>query len=78
MRHPLTGGGMTVGLNDVLLLRFLLALKDPIQPTGVLRKWHWQRKSLASTVNISRPRCAIFLAAMGTTWPSWGRMPQIP
>ncbi|KAJ7037949.1 squalene epoxidase-domain-containing protein [Mycena alexandri] len=56
MRHPLTGGGMTVALDDVLLLRSLLGtlpdFKDRAQTTRVLRKWHWQRKPVASTVNI--------------------------
>ncbi|KAJ7784696.1 squalene epoxidase-like protein [Mycena metata] len=56
MRHSLTGGGMTVALNDVLLLRSLLGnlpdLKDHAQTTRALRKWHWQRKPVASTVNI--------------------------
>ncbi|KAJ7485535.1 squalene epoxidase-domain-containing protein [Mycena latifolia] len=56
MRHPLTGGGMTVALTDVVVLRSLLGalpdLKDCDQTSRVLRKWHWQRKSVAATVNI--------------------------
>ncbi|KAF9445856.1 SE-domain-containing protein [Macrolepiota fuliginosa MF-IS2] len=56
MRHPLTGGGMTVALSDVVLLRSLLGQVDDwsnwrnIQK--MLNNWHWQRKPLASTVNI--------------------------
>ncbi|KAF8159204.1 squalene epoxidase [Crassisporium funariophilum] len=56
MRHPLTGGGMTVALNDVVVLRDLLGsvsdLKDWKQVQKVTRRWHWDRKPLASTVNI--------------------------
>jgi squalene monooxygenase len=56
MRHPLTGGGMTVALNDVVVLRGLLGsvndLKDWKQIQDVLHRWHWDRKPLASTVNI--------------------------
>ncbi|PPQ81167.1 hypothetical protein CVT26_010479 [Gymnopilus dilepis] len=56
MRHPLTGGGMTVALNDVVVLRDLLAdvqdFKDWNTLRKVLHQWHWKRKPLASTVNI--------------------------
>ena len=47
---------MTVALNDVVLLRDLLGsvddLKDWRQIRKVLHRWHWDRKSLSSTVNI--------------------------
>ncbi|KAG8725832.1 Squalene epoxidase, partial [Ceratobasidium sp. 423] len=69
MRHPLTGGGMTVAFWDVVILQRLLSeylasrgpdIHEGVKSTwgewdelsGVLRKWHWERKSLASTVNI--------------------------
>ncbi|KAK0222011.1 squalene epoxidase-domain-containing protein [Armillaria fumosa] len=56
MRHPLTGGGMTVAFNDVVILRDLLThvkkLDDWRAVRAALRKWHWQRKPVASTVNI--------------------------
>jgi squalene monooxygenase len=56
MRHPLTGGGMTVAFNDVVILRELLGaiddLKDWNAVKDALHTWHWQRKPLASTVNI--------------------------
>jgi squalene monooxygenase len=60
MRHPLTGGGMTVAFWDVCHLRRLLAKeKVPDLSVGggqvVLRKMkdlHWERKDLASVVNI--------------------------
>lgn len=74
MRHPLTGGGMTVALWDVAFLTHILGTGtwsplanypsgfsvpraarnlddwDAIKP--VLRTWHWQRKKLASVVNV--------------------------
>ena len=56
MRHPLTGGGMTVAFNDVVLLRDLLLdvahLADWREVSEALRRWHWARKPLSSTVNI--------------------------
>jgi squalene monooxygenase len=56
MRHPLTGGGMTVALNDVVMLTRLLVplddLHDWSKVSRALHTWHWQRKNLASTVNI--------------------------
>ncbi|KAI9349438.1 squalene epoxidase-domain-containing protein [Zopfochytrium polystomum] len=58
MRHPLTGGGMTVGLWDVVHIRELLSPKN-VRNLGdgkaVLRqmkKLYWQRKSLSAVVNI--------------------------
>ncbi|KAH9479128.1 Squalene monooxygenase [Psilocybe cubensis] len=56
MRHPLTGGGMTVALNDVVVLRDLLVslpdFKNWKAMKSTLHDWHWSRKPLASTVNI--------------------------
>ncbi|KAJ7102392.1 squalene epoxidase-domain-containing protein [Mycena belliarum] len=56
MRHPLTGGGMTVALNDVVILQSLLAsvsdLGDWRKVKPVLNRWYRDRKPLASTVNI--------------------------
>ena len=58
MRHPLTGGGMTVALNDVLLLKTILsptAVPDLSDTTVVLRqfrKFHWRRKNLTAVINI--------------------------
>jgi 2-polyprenyl-6-methoxyphenol hydroxylase-like FAD-dependent oxidoreductase len=56
MRHPLTGGGMTVALNDVVLLVELLGqVKDLGRWDEVSRKlhvWHWRRKGLPATINI--------------------------
>ncbi|KAH9944627.1 squalene monooxygenase [Amylocystis lapponica] len=56
MRHPLTGGGMTVAFNDVVVLRDLLGgvrnLADWREISAVLHRWHWRRKQFASTINI--------------------------
>ncbi|KAF5341025.1 hypothetical protein D9611_005919 [Ephemerocybe angulata] len=56
MRHPLTGGGMTVALNDVVLLRDQLIsmpdFRDAKRVNQALKAWHWARKPLSSTVNI--------------------------
>ncbi|XP_052433637.1 squalene monooxygenase [Carassius gibelio] len=54
MRHPLTGGGMSVVLNDVRIWRDLLKnMPDLYDNTAVLqakKKFHWERKSSHSFV----------------------------
>ena len=58
MRHPLTGGGMTVALNDVVLLKDLLSpetVPDLDNTSTVLRQmsaFHWRRKNLTAVINI--------------------------
>ncbi|MCJ1473951.1 Squalene epoxidase [Lambiella insularis] len=58
MRHPLTGGGMTVALNDVVLLRDLLCpenvpdLGDTKLVIKQMKTFHWRRKNLTSVINI--------------------------
>jgi squalene monooxygenase len=58
MRHPLTGGGMTVAFNDVVLLSELLSiakvpdLSDSRAVQKAMREFHWQRKNLSSIINI--------------------------
>ncbi|EIN06316.1 squalene epoxidase-like protein [Punctularia strigosozonata HHB-11173 SS5] len=56
MRHPLTGGGMTVAFNDVVMLSRLLVSLDDLHDwsrvSRALHTWHWRRKRLAATVNI--------------------------
>ncbi|KAL4884103.1 squalene epoxidase-domain-containing protein [Aspergillus karnatakaensis] len=58
MRHPLTGGGMTVALNDVLLIRELLSpesvprLSDTALVLKQLSTFQWRRKMGASVINI--------------------------
>lgn len=58
MRHPLTGGGMTVAFNDVVLLRELLSpekvpdLGDTGRVKTQMKKFHWRRKNLSAVINI--------------------------
>ncbi|EME45580.1 hypothetical protein DOTSEDRAFT_71325 [Dothistroma septosporum NZE10] len=58
MRHPLTGGGMTVAFNDVVLLSELLSPENVPQLDNTklvlqqMRTFHWQRKNLTSVINI--------------------------
>ncbi|KAL2813313.1 squalene epoxidase-domain-containing protein [Aspergillus cavernicola] len=58
MRHPLTGGGMTVALNDVVILRDLLSPENvpKLSNTALVLKqlstFHWRRKMGASVVNV--------------------------
>jgi 2-polyprenyl-6-methoxyphenol hydroxylase-like FAD-dependent oxidoreductase len=62
MRHPLTGGGMTVAFNDAVLLTEYLGvarlgegrdgLEDWDRVGEGLREWFWRRKSLAGVVNV--------------------------
>lgn len=58
MRHPLTGGGMTVAFNDVILLTDLLSpanVPSLGNSQAVLRqmaKFHWARKGSSTVINI--------------------------
>ncbi|KAF9199149.1 Squalene epoxidase, partial [Haplosporangium sp. Z 27] len=55
MRHPLTGGGMTIALNDVVYLRDLLAgdvTKDQEEVMVQMELFHWKRKELSGVVNV--------------------------
>ncbi|OMP01755.1 Aromatic-ring hydroxylase-like protein [Corchorus olitorius] len=55
MRHPLTGGGMTVALSDIVVLRDLLKplhdLHDAASLTKYLESFYTLRKPVASTIN---------------------------
>ncbi|TYI89129.1 hypothetical protein E1A91_D03G033000v1 [Gossypium mustelinum] len=55
MRHPLTGGGMTVALSDIVVLRDLLRplhnLHDAASLTSYLESFYTLRKPVASTIN---------------------------
>lgn len=59
MRHPLTGGGMTVAFNDCKILSELLGtdselsvnLDDWSQVQAVLEIWWKRRKGVAACVN---------------------------
>jgi squalene monooxygenase len=58
MRHPLTGGGMTVAFNDVLLLSQMLAPEHvpnlEVTPAVLaqISRFHWARKGSSSVINI--------------------------
>ncbi|KAG9303451.1 hypothetical protein G9A89_013778 [Geosiphon pyriformis] len=58
MRHPLTGGGMTVAFNDVVIIAELL---DPLIAPNfddtrlILQQmeiFHWRRKKFCTTINV--------------------------
>ncbi|EOX92516.1 Squalene epoxidase - like 1 [Theobroma cacao] len=55
MRHPLTGGGMTVALSDIVVLRDLLRplhdLNDASALCNYLESFYTLRKPTASTIN---------------------------
>lgn len=58
MRHPLTGGGMTVAFNDAVLLSSLISpehiphLSDTQAVLKAMKRFHWARKDLTSVINI--------------------------
>lgn len=55
MRHPLTGGGMTVGLNDVVLLIKKIGDLDFSDRETVLDElldYHYERKNYDSVINV--------------------------
>ncbi|KAJ5146034.1 uncharacterized protein N7515_000598 [Penicillium bovifimosum] len=58
MRHPLTGGGMTVALSDVVYIRELLSPENvpSFSDTGLVLEqlaiFHWRRKNSSSVINI--------------------------
>lgn len=58
MRHPLTGGGMTVAFNDVVHLSQLLSpenvpnLEATNDVVKQMQRFHWSRKSSSSVINI--------------------------
>ena len=75
MRHPLTGGGMTVAFNDVVLLKKLLSpenvpsLEDTNLVIKQMKKFHWERKNLTSVINILAQALYSLFAANGASIP---------
>ena len=71
MRHPLTGGGMTVGLSDVVLWREYLGgmkdLGDGEELRKAMERFQWRRKGAhAFVVNIlAQALYALFAASDG-------------
>lgn len=71
MRHPLTGGGMTVAFNDVVLLRELLS-PEAVPDLGntrlvrrQMRTFHWRRKRLTAVINVLAQALYDLFAANG-------------
>ncbi|KAI7867051.1 squalene epoxidase-domain-containing protein [Mucor mucedo] len=58
MRHPLTGGGMTVAFNDVVLLRDFLSPQNVPSFTDSelviqqMNSFHWKRKNYCTAINV--------------------------
>jgi squalene monooxygenase len=56
MRHPLTGGGMTVALLDVEIISNLLGDLDDFEDWNAIEErlaiWHQQRKSTSTCINV--------------------------
>ena len=55
MRHPLTGGGMTVALSDTQLLSYMLQplpdFADQMVTADATAAFYTKRKPLAATIN---------------------------
>jgi len=71
MRHPLTGGGMTVAFNDVCVIRELLSpervpsLSNTRLVLKQLSAFHWMRKNSSSVINILAQALYMLFAADG-------------
>lgn len=58
MRHPLTGGGMTVALSDAVLLTDILKkdaipdLMDTVRMDDAMKSFFWRRKNVGSVINV--------------------------
>lgn len=74
MRHPLTGGGMSVALNDVMIWRELLAsvsrLSDHDKILEKLKVFQWRRKQSHSfVINVlAQALYALFSASDGISY----------
>lgn len=83
MRHPLTGGGMTVAFNDVVLVTALLSpekVPDLEDTEAVLRqmsRFHWDRKGLTSVINILAQALYSLFAANGKQPPPSSLLPYL-
>ena len=76
MRHPLTGGGMTVAFSDVLVIRDVLSpenvpdLGDTSKVLKQMQVFHWKRKHGSSVINIlSMALYSLFAADSMCTLP---------
>jgi squalene monooxygenase len=74
MRHPLTGGGMTVAFNDVVLLSQLLSpsivpsFDDTQLILSQMKTFHWHRKSLSSLISLHKPYIPFSLQTVDPFW----------
>lgn len=74
MRHPLTGGGMTVAFNDVCVIRELLSpervpdLGNTSLVLKQLNRFHWARKNSSSVINILAQALYMLFAADGQSF----------
>ena len=69
MRHPLTGGGMTVALNDVVYLRDLLkgdATTDQEVTMVQMELFFWKRKELSTVINVLAQALYTLFSGQGT------------
>jgi len=78
MRHPLTGGGMSVGLSDAVIVRNILRkvgdLSDTDHVVTSLQELYVIRKPLASTVNIlASALYSVFIASDDPVLPHMRR-----
>lgn len=78
MRHPLTGGGMTVAFNDVVLLRDYLSPENvpSFAETDIilqqLNSFHWKRKNYCTAINVlAMALYRLFAANHGKSAPSF-------
>ncbi|KAJ3268783.1 hypothetical protein HDV01_002297 [Terramyces sp. JEL0728] len=75
MRHPLTGGGMTVAFWDVVHLRNMLVetdLSDTFEVQTKIESHHWRRKGLSAVVNVlANALYALFSAGKGSVLSQW-------
>lgn len=69
MRHPLTGGGMTVAFNDALVLADLLHpsrvpnLEDTRAVAAAVAAFYWRRKKCTAVINVlAQALYALFVA----------------
>jgi squalene monooxygenase len=76
MRHPLTGGGMAVGLKDVVLVSQLLSptIVPSFQDTKIvfkqIKSFHSQRKAYSMSLNVLAQALYTLFLADGMVCPS--------
>ncbi|KAK3936738.1 squalene epoxidase-domain-containing protein [Diplogelasinospora grovesii] len=75
MRHPVTGGGMTVALKDVVLLTDMLSpanvpsLGDTAWVLKTMKGFHWKRKAYSSSLNILAQALYLLFASEALSVP---------